>query len=153
MGVVIVPIAGSGINSSSYSKISPINESLSNGEDSFSPIPPSSPLSLPPSPLPSPLPHLTSFLNTGGCSCDPAIYTSNCDQTPCTPFMGTFLFFQVVLLFCYFFTIIHVEVTSRKKSLLWRIILPSAGISCLCMYIILYCTYFWFFYICFAMIS
>ena len=74
------------------------------------------------------------WYHAGGCSCDPAIYTSDCDQSSCTAFMTSFLFFDLCLLLCYFITTIHVEVRGRKKSLLWRIILPTAGIACLCMF-------------------
>ena len=94
----------------------------------------SSPSLLPPSP------HLIFSLSISsslfshiitGCSCDPAIYTDDCDQHFCAPFLGIFLFLEGVVLTCYVITILYVEIHSKKKSRLWRIILPSCCAGCL----------------------
>eukprot|EP00026_Physarum_polycephalum_P009872 Phypoly_transcript_10009.p1 GENE.Phypoly_transcript_10009~~Phypoly_transcript_10009.p1 ORF type:complete len:444 (+),score=48.18 Phypoly_transcript_10009:41-1333(+) len=45
--------------------------------------------------------------------------------------MSTFLALELLLFCFYVFTIIHVEIKSKKKSILWRIILPTAGVACL----------------------
>ena len=61
----------------------------------------------------------------------PAIYTDDCDQHFCAPFLGIFLFLEGVVLTCYVITILYVEIHSKKKSRLWRIILPSCCAGCL----------------------
>ena len=66
-----------------------------------------------------------------GCSCDPAVYTDDCEQHFCIPFLGVFLFLECVVLTCYVITILYVEIHSKKKSRLWRIILPSCSVGCL----------------------
>lgn len=66
-----------------------------------------------------------------GCSCDPAIGTDDCDESPCIPFLSFFLVAECFVLIGYIVLIVWVEKTKGTKFPLWRIILPSCCIGCL----------------------
>jgi len=67
-----------------------------------------------------------------GCSCDPAVVTTDCTQAPCTTFFSVFLFLECVVLSAYVGLICLVEFRHRIKSRtnLWRIVLGTAATGC-----------------------
>jgi len=72
-------------------------------------------------------------MQTGdGCSCDPAIYTSDCTSTPCVPFFSVFLSFQNLILISYVVLIIISEYKRKgNDNALWRIMLAAGLIGTL----------------------
>jgi len=67
-----------------------------------------------------------------GCSCDPAVITTDCTQKPCTPFFSFFLSLQCIILILYVVIIVTMEVRKKKgDNVLWRIMISAALVGTL----------------------